>query len=85
MLHYLQLIKANGFEVGYNGIGGFPSGPIISEEDIYYGSFPDDFAWSSATSSYQIEGAWDEDGKQKLVSYMPNFYLLSIWHVHIFN
>ena len=48
---------------GYNGLGSFPSGEIQMEDGIYYDKFPDDFIWSSATAAYQVEGAWDEDGK----------------------
>jgi beta-glucosidase len=25
--------------------------------------FPDNFSWGTATASYQVEGAWNEDGK----------------------
>jgi beta-glucosidase len=25
--------------------------------------FPDNFSWGTATASYQVEGAWDEDGR----------------------
>ena len=34
------------------------------ERDAFmYGNFPDDFIWSSATSAYQIEGAWNVSDK----------------------
>ena len=38
---------------------------------FYYDTFPDNFIWSSATSSYQIEGAWNISDKGE-----------SIWDTH---
>ena len=34
----------------------------LADGDMYYGTFPAGFTWASATSSHQIEGAWDADG-----------------------
>ena len=35
----------------------------LEGHDIQLGKFPDDFAFGVATSAYQIEGAWEQDGQ----------------------
>eukprot|EP00058_Branchiostoma_floridae_P022666 XP_002608156.1 hypothetical protein BRAFLDRAFT_90430 [Branchiostoma floridae] len=34
-----------------------------TRDDFRPGTFPDDFIWSTATASYQIEGGWNASGK----------------------
>lgn len=40
----------------------------VHNKDFLIGKFPKDFGWGACSSSYQTEGAWDEDGK-KCISY----------------
>ncbi|XP_046546595.1 lactase-phlorizin hydrolase-like [Haliotis rubra] len=63
--HFSQIVRDNGIQPGYSGLGGVASGFVPYEDDteIYFDQFPDDFVWAAATSSYQIEGAWNVDGK----------------------
>ena len=38
---------------------------LEDDDDFLFATFPDSFIWGTATSAYQIEGAWDADGKNK--------------------
>ena len=60
---YRNLIVANGFKMNSDLIRGTPN-----NDEFMYGKFPDDFAWSTATAAYQIEGAWNQGGKCSLSS-----------------
>lgn len=52
----MESISSNFDDDGY--------GHRAAEDDEFLtDTFPDGFLWGSATSSYQIEGAWNEDGK----------------------
>jgi beta-glucosidase/6-phospho-beta-glucosidase/beta-galactosidase len=35
----------------------------VSQAELFRGEFSKDFIWGCASSAYQIEGAWNADGK----------------------
>ena len=35
----------------------------LERDRFFYGDFPDDFGFGTATAAYQIEGAWNVGGK----------------------
>ncbi|XP_033746871.1 LOW QUALITY PROTEIN: uncharacterized protein LOC117332095 [Pecten maximus] len=62
-LYIQQVVNDNGFTEGYNMIGGMATGHVANENSMLFDKFPDDFQWGASTSAYQIEGAWNEDGR----------------------
>jgi hypothetical protein len=54
-LFYHNLIRDHGFVKGaFTSPGSLPV--MEYEDEFYYGTFPDDFAWGVNTAAYQIEG-----------------------------
>lgn len=47
------------------GEGALGSHAHLFSDEVSNIAFPDGFMWGYASAAYQVEGAWDEDGKGK--------------------
>jgi beta-glucosidase len=58
------IFRYSGAQTAPNGgAQGVPDIQLPSDVDLSNTHFPDGFFWGTATASYQVEGAWKEDGK----------------------
>ncbi len=56
--------------------GGASGATLLSLQGGFLnGTFPEGFIWGTATASYQIEGAWKEDGEHPAVRRRSGFPL----------